>query len=571
MHSFKGFLFLFLVWLSFWCYFFVIFGVNFSLAQTSIPRSAAPERLEKRFKRPERPKSMFKKIFPKSREELSPKELNKIRFFLRGLFVKGSTVYSNKRFSRLDRKFRGKEISLKKVYEWRDRITAKYRNDGYILSQAVIVPQEISNGIVVIQIIEGYISDVMVSGEINGPKSFLSSYIKGVKEVRPLNAQDLERYLLFIDDLPGVSVQSVLSPSKKNDKSGATTLKLVLENKQYDTNIGFDNKGTKFNGPFQVSFGASENANLNLFEQIGINGVVTTQTDELLFISGLLRLPLTSEGTLLSISGSVSASEPGATLKDFQIVGDSKTFTYQLSHPFRRSRGENLRGTLTFTSKNSKTDILGALASEDRIRILSLGTSYDFIDRFKGLNLIGLTLHQGINIFDATEPGSPNLTRVNGKSNFTKLTGNSLRIQQLFPRFSLLGAMNWQYSFDNLLSSEEFGIGGAQFVRGYDSSEATGAQGLAFKLEFQYGLKIKFPYLKDIQGFAFYDRGNVWAKGADSGAENPVSLDSFGFGMRYNVTNSISGAIEVDFPMAGNVSSEGNKDPRMFFSLGARM
>ena len=47
-------------------------------------------------------------------------------------------------------------------------------------------------------------------------------------------------------------------------------------------------------------------------------------------------------------------------------------------------------------------------------------------------------------------------------------------------------------------------------------------------------------------------------------------LTSMGLGIRFNVTDSISGNFELDKPISNSVAAEGNKDPRAFFSLSKR-
>ena len=145
-------------------------------------------------------------------------------------------------------------------------------------------------------------------------------------------------------------------------------------------------------------------------------------------------LPNATEGTKLFISGSISKSEPGSSLKQFQVEGNSNTFTMRVSHPYIRSRGKNLNGYIGFTSRNSETDMLGSNITTDRLRILNMGMAYDFVDRFRGVNLISGDLFKGINFLNATGPGSSNLSRADGRSDFTKFSGEMLRLQQLSPR-----------------------------------------------------------------------------------------------------------------------------------------
>lgn len=538
-----------------------------SRAQT-VPSAAEPQRIDKRFEPPQVPGSVMEPEVPETKSYTPPADLKKIRFILKKINVKGSTVYSHNAFKRWQKRFIDKKVSLALVYRFAEKITTKYRNDGYLLSRAIVIPQKIKNGEVTIQIIEGYIGNLKIRGPVKGSKVFLKSYGKGLLRSSPLKAKDLERYLLLIDDLPGVSVESVLVPSK--DEPGASELVLTLKHKDMDANAGIDNRGSKFNGPIQMRGGANANSALGIYDRLGIQGILTSQPDELFFFNGFGEIPISSEGTKLFVSGSFSKSEPGSSLKQFEVEGDSSSFTLRVSHPFIRSRGENLKGYFGFTSRNSETDLLGSNITTDRLRILNMGMAYDFVDRYRGVNLFSVDLAKGIDFLDATGPGSANLSRADGRSDFTKLSGDMLRLQQLGLGWSFLTAFSWQYAFDSVLSSEEFGLGGSQFVRAYDPSEVTGDQGVALKLELQKGIKTDWSYLKSFQAYLYFDHGIVALRNTTAVQDDSSSLTSSGLGVRANINEWLSGYFEAGLPMSRDVGAEGNKDPRFFFSLNAR-
>ena len=537
-----------------------------SWAQT-VPSVAEPQRLDKRFEQPKVPGSVMEPEVPETKSYKPSKDLKKIRFILKEIVVKGSTVYSHNAFRRWQKRFIDKKVSLALIYRFAEKITTKYRNDGYLLSRAIVVPQNIKNGVVTIQIVEGYIGNLKIRGPVKGSKMFLKSYGKALLRSSPLKAKDLERYLLLIDDLPGVSVESVLVPSK--NEPGASELILTLKHKDMDSNAGIDNRGTKFNGPIQMRGATNANSVMGFYDRLGIQGVLTSNPDELLFFNGFGEMPVSSEGTKIFISGSFSKSQPGSTLKQFKVEGNSNTFTVRASHPFIRSRGKNLKGYLGFTSRNSKTDLLNENITDDRLRILKLGMAYDFVDRLRGVNLFSLGLSKGMNIMDASGPGSLKLSRADGRSDFTKLSGDILRLQELGPGWSLLTGVGWQYAFDSLLSSEEFGLGGPQYVRAYDPSEVTGDHGIAFKLELQKGVKTNWNYLKSLQSYLYFDHGTVALRNTTAVQDSSSSLTAVGLGMRGNINKWLSGYIEVGQPLSGDVSAEGNSDPRFFFSLNA--
>ena len=308
---------------------------------------------------------------------------------------------------------------------------------------------------------------------------------------------------------------------------------------------------------------------MGLYERIGIQGVVTKNPEELRFFSGFYEMPVSSEGTKIYFSGAFSNSQPGETLKAFDVKGDSATITLRATHPFIRSRSENLNAYLGFTRRDSTTEFLGDVDSKDKLRIANLGFSYDFVDKYRGVNLLSFNWSQGFEFLGASESGSLKLSRPEGKSAFTKFSGEALRLQQLSPSWVLLGAMSWQYSFEKLLASEEFGVGGSQFGRAFDSSEITGDHGIAFKLELQKTFQINKAYINEIQAYTFFDHGTVWNRLKTSTGSNKQDLNSIGLGFRFDLANHLSGYLELDKPLNRDVAAQGNKDTRMFFSLSA--
>jgi len=312
-------------------------------------KQAAPDRFIKSREKLLHPQSTIVPVEPDTLVPLHPEELKKVKFNLTRLVIQGATVFKKKQFFHLYKNFLRKNISLHHIYLIADAITKKYRNAGYILTKAIVPPQEITDGVVRLDIMEGFIDRVRVKGRLQGPKKLMNAYRKRLLRSRPL--QDLT---------------------------------LILDNKPFSAHAGVDNRGTKFNGPFQFFAGASENSQLGFYEKIGIQGVVTSNPEELYYFNLFYESPVSNEGTTFRLSGAFSQSKPGSSLEAFNVEGESHTFSFSLNHPFIRSRGENLRGQLGYTHRNTETDILGSLDSEDRLRILKLGMVYDYADRLQG-------------------------------------------------------------------------------------------------------------------------------------------------------------------------------------------
>ncbi len=549
---------------------------SFDVAQ-QIPATVEPGRIEDAFKEKAQPKSTFEPMIEEGEEMAPPAEARSVTFTLASIVVEGSTVYEPGDFLPLYEELVGTEISLADVYKVASAISAKYRSDGYILSRAIVPPQTIEGGQVKLQAVEGYINEVIIEGDIAGRESLLNAYAQNIVSARPLNAAQLERYLLLADDLPGVTAKAVLTPSV--EAPGASDLVLFIEHKHVDIAVGADNRGSKFAGPYQASLLIDLNSPFGLYDRTRGRAIVASQSEELRFLEITHDEILGSEGTRLILAYTISRSNPGSTLKPFKIESDNEKLVVLVSHPLIRSRSRNLsiRGQFDYISSESK--ILGTDLFSDRLRVLRVGASYDFIDDFRGINLIDAEFSQGLDILNESQPNiakntNANLSRLNGKTDFSKVNLEYSRLQYLSfitPGLNLLGSVIGQYAFSQLLSGEEFGVGGDEFGRAYDPSEITGDHGLSGKLELQWGQNVAyedFEVLAGYQLFVFYDLGAVWR----IDPFDRVSVASVGAGVRFNLWDNVSGLVEVAKPLTRDVAARGadGNEGRVFFNVGAR-
>lgn len=539
-------------------------------AQTLSP-GADPGRVEKRFEQPRQPRSVPEPEVPDVDRQLPPDQSDKVRFVLTGLEITGATVFTAGQLAAPHAGLIGREVSLTDMYRLADEITARYRNDGYILSKAIVPPQRISGGRVGIRIVEGYVNDVLIEGEANGRAGLFREMGERIKESRPLDNKVLERYSLLANDLPGVRAKAVLRPSQT--VPGASDVVFVIEHKYIDLNTSFDNRGTKTSGPREYTVGAGVNSLLGLYEKTSVNWVNTTEQKELRYLSVQHDEVLNAEGTKLTLSGNRSRGEPGETLRDLDLRSRNVTLSASLSHPIIRTRAENFSLSAGVTSRDSKSEQLGEISSNDHTRSIRIGGSYDFSDAWDGVTLFALDLYQGVEALGATRNDFGAKSRARGRSDFTKITFDLSRTQQIGGGFALVAAATGQYGATSMLSSEEFGYGGAQFGRAYDSSEITGDSGAAAKLELQYLDQAEEIGLKYYQPFVFYDfgvthdRDPVNQKATRTGA-------SAGVGLRFGLTDYFSGSVELDLPLtrqvsASQTSGEG-EDARLFFNITAR-
>ncbi len=551
-----------------------------STGAQELPPSLDPGRIDERFEPPLAPESVPEVDLPAPEQAPPPDEAERVRFTLERLVFEGNTVLSDQELRPLYAPLLGTEVTLARLYELRDAITAAYRARGYLLSQAVIPAQRISGGQVRIVIIEGFVDRVTFDGDaVTDHRGLLDELAAKIVASRPLEQKVLERYVLLINDLHGVRARSVLRPA--DGVSGGAVLAVVVEKSPLDGRLRIDNRGSAAIGPYQGDAAFGINNQFGLFERLSVRGIVTSEVKELRYLDVRNSMVVNSEGTEVTVGGRFSFSDPGSEVEQFEIESFNGTLTLGVSHPFIRSRSESLYGSASFTYRHSSTDAAGSLLTLDKLRVLKIGGTYDFADRFQGSNIIELELARGLDIFGASEEGSANLTRSGGQVDFTKVTFGARRNQPLSEEVQLVFATEGQYSPDELLSSEEFGLGGRTFGRAYDSSEITGDIGLVGRIEAQYTLDgselasligvaaENLSWLNTGQVYAFADGGAVrnYEAGTRHGWQN---LSSLGAGLRMAVADRFSVDLQMARPMSRDTSVNGNRDLRWFFSLTGR-
>lgn len=506
----------------------------------------------------------------------APPGAEKVNFTLRELRLEGATVYGENELRAVYGDALGHPITLSDLYGIANELTRKYRNDGYVLTQVVVPPQTIDGGVARLRVVEGFVDRVEVRGDTSG-----MDYIRGLAGQiktggQAVNIRQMERSLLLINDLPGVKARSVLSPSKR--QPGAADLLIIVERKPYDAMIGVDNFGTKYLGPLQATAAGSLNSFFGVNDKITAQYVTTPDHDlnnELHYFGFAYEQPVWQRGTTLEIFNNYTFTDPGHTLAQFDVHGKSTMMGARLKHPFVRTRNMSLYGRAGFDMRNVNSSNNIEPRREDTIRAARFGGRFEILDTIFGaaataFNILDGQISRGLDIWGATNDDDPNVSRPAADATFTKLEFEYQRLQRFSPQVNILMGLTGQVSDGPLYASEEFGVGGQSYGRGYDPSEILGDDGIAGKFELQWNEPYEMSLLDSYQLYGFYDIGHIWNDDAATPSQNEETAASTGFGIRATFDPATSAGMTMTFPLNRDVQTMGDEDPRFFFNLSHR-
>lgn len=496
-----------------------------------------------------------------------------MKFVLHRVVLNGASAMSETALSSAWSGYIEKEISVATLYEIVTAITSEYAQAGYALSFALLPEQDVTDGVVKISVVEGYVDDVAVNGGGNGTGTLslnkqIQYQIEKIKASRPLKTVDLERALLLLNDLPGVKAHAVFSASKS--ASGASVLTLNVERDRVQGMADVNNRMSEDLGSWRAGGSMTLNGVVTGTDALTLTAYSALDTDGFVFGAGRFEQRLSGDGLTLSVSGSYSKDLPlKGLLKAVDFEGRDESGAIGLSYPLLRSRPENLTADISFSMNNTNTETLGVPLTEDKVRVLEASLTYDFYGNDGSVNLIRGTLTKGLDVFGATDDSSLLKSRANGSATFLNLGLYASRVQPLVGRFSLYGGVQAQAALDSpLLAVRECAYGGASFGRAYDAGSLSGDHCVEGLAEVRYDqMMMGFG----VQIYSYADGAYVQQKGTlEVGEKRSESAASAGGGVRVFVNEAINLNVEVGVPLNKEFTKGGQGDTRAFVSAAAR-
>jgi hemolysin activation/secretion protein len=523
-----------------------------------IPPSAQPGRERERFVEPSAPRAQPGGDGISLPSTVAPAGAASIMLTVGRVVITGATVYSDADFAPLYADLIGGEVSLAAIYDLARRITVKYGAAGYVLSRAVVPPQNFSRrgAVVRIQVVEGYVDNVVWPEKLTRYRDFFTDYANRIVADRPANIRTLERYLLLANDLPGLKFATTLKPSPTNPN--ASTLIVEVTEKPIDAAARIDNRGTQARGPWQyLTSGTLNNTVARAHEAFTVTYAGTFQVEELQFILFGYRQVLNSEGLTFFANASYGIGTPGTDLlRSLDYRTRSAVLEAGLSYPVIRTRETNLTLTGLGFVTNDYSYEFGDLFTRDRIRGARLKGDADWADRWLGVNQVNVTFSQGINGLGSTDNPDPanNLlpqpSTNAGRVDFSKIEGTISRTQPLPWNFSAFLAAYGQYAFTPLLVSEQCSYGGRFFGRAFDPSQLLGDHCWSVLGEVRYDIATALKQLTKLQLYAYADHGQTYNIDPAAGTPSFQHGTSAGGGVRvewdhlYSADLSIAKAVE---------------------------
>lgn len=481
---------------------------------------------------------------------------------LKTVQIEGGTLYLLNELAEVFKPLIGHEPSLADLIEATRTITRRYQNDGYLLSYAFLPQQTFDGGVARVVLVEGYVRDVEVQGDIGRVKGLIDRLAAKIQAERPLTRKTFERYTTLMTRIPGVTLQAQVPPPGTTD--GATTLLAQASRKPFTSTLSTteDNR----NGT-QALLGVSSNSQTSMGEQLTLSGLFPPGKDHEHYYRLDYSQFLDDEGTQLSLSASRYRADPGTNVRlnnglELKPHRENDRYSIGFSLPLIAASNELLTAGARLYAVNDKTryNVIGyPLSVEERtdVRALAFESDWRKADA-RQLRILSGGVYQGLDSMGAhTNNSAIDL-------NFLRLRLSGVQSDKFFDNWQgvLSGALYW--SDDTLPDSERAVFGGQNFGRGYPDDQASGDKGWGVAYEINYSFNRDGNWVRILQPYVVLDRSRSWFNQLPVQAN---SLSSAAVGLRFGDAKYYNIALEAAKPMSDEALDTFNRRPRYSVSF----
>jgi hemolysin activation/secretion protein len=412
--------------------------------------------------------------------------------------VEGSTVFSDAELMAMTAAYENRSVSLEELHALRHALSQAYVERGYVSSGVVIPDQSVTGGVVVLQAIEGDLTEIAVQGNHRFREEAIAKRVAHHVD-EPLDINDLRTTLEVLREDPLVErIDAQLLPG---EAPGQSYLRLgITERPPLEIEVAASNDRPTSVGEDRATIGIAYR---------GLIGNGDVLSGRFGFTDGVednqlgYRVPLTAGGVLFDVQLSDQQTDiVEEPFRAIDIESRLKSASFTASYPFINDYASKLTGILGFEHKHSESTLLdlpfsfspGDVDGRAQGSAISAGMEWTRRQPTRAWSARG-TMQIGVDALDATvNPSGPD-------SEFVTLLGQVQFLQTFADGSRLLARGLVQLAHDPLLAMYKLPVGGRYTVRGYRENQFVRDNGTVVSVEYQ------LPVAVDEAG---RPRGNVY-------------------------------------------------------------
>jgi len=455
--------------------------------------------------------------------------------------------------------FIGQPVTMSSLDQLTSAVVKYYREHDRPIVNVFTPQQNITNGYVQVVVVEGRVGEVQASGAHWFSNDDLRQDLR-LHAGDPISGQVLREDLDWANRNPFRQSDLVFAPG---DGPGLTDITLKTADRfPVRFFAGYDDAGNEYTGDYRYFTGFNYGDLFGLGQQISYQ--YSTAEDSNLFTahsgSWVIPLPWRNLLTIYGSYGESSANVPG-TGGIFHTSGTSWQASLRYEVPLRAPANltHSLVAGVDFKESNNNLAFGGVPIESNTpadVAQFVLGYQAAYNDPYGSTSgsIMGYLSPGGLTSADTSD--AYQMQRYGAKPYYEYGQLNLQRITKLPWNFTLTERGELQLADQNLMPSEQIGLGGYDTVRGYDEREADGDSGFFVSSElaapaFSLGNLVGIAQAEDkFQLLGFVDYGGTSLHSPGPNDTNPnANLLGIGPGVRYEISPYMSFRFDYGFQL----------------------
>lgn len=487
------------------------------------------------------------------------------RFSIKNFVLEGNTILTERETAALLTPYTGINRDFGHIQMAVESLENAYRSLGYTMVAVTLPEQELTQGTVLLKVIEPRIKTIKIEGNLYRTDENIRASLPNLKTGTSPKLAIISENIRTVNENPAKKVTLEFKAQTKPEELEA--LLQVKDEKAWKVALTGDNTGNRQSGYYRTGL-MLQHANLWNLDHVAVLQYSTSpdHADKVSIISGSYRIPLYSIADTIDLFGGYSDVDNGNS----QISGTDLSMS-----------GKGIVSGLRY---NWTLPRMGGYEHK-----LSLGMDYRLYDNTVTVRGVAGDISPDVvaHPFNITYGANWNSERlsVDGslgvvhnepwggqgqQEDFRKVRSGAAADYWIF-RYSFNSTLragadwlfrvsgNGQYTPDRLISGEQFGLGGANSIRGYAEREESYDAGFSGSVELyspDLATMFKVPYVQ-LRLLGFFDGGYGYnlRPQLESSEQKDHSLASVGTGARLGIGDFFSFSIDWGYALNRSLST----------------
>jgi hemolysin activation/secretion protein len=475
------------------------------------------------------------------------------KFEIRRYVLEGNTLLSQDAADRVLAPYVGPSKDFGDVQRALEALQGAYQSIGYGGVEIRLPEQELERGEVRFVVIEVKVGKVTIEGNQHFKAANIRRSVPALREGTTPNSREIAESIRLANENPSKQSAVLLRGSEREDLVDATIRVTDIDPERWSMTL--DNTGNENTGRGRLGI-AYQHANLFDRDHVLTAQFITSPTKikEVSVYGVGYKIPLYARGDSVEFVAGYSNVDSGTVQDLFLVSGQGSIFgaRYNQALPKWRELEHKLVYGLDYRAYQNQVapeGTPGSLVPDATVHPFSL--TYNASLRSTGQDL-SFYANFTQNIPGGTDGQDEDFKKLGarfgvGSAGYRLFRGGFNYVRVVKADWQFRANFNSQYTDDALIAPEQFGLGGADSVRGFNERYVANDKGYRTTLE------MYTPDVAKSVGFgegrlrflAFYDTGALRRNYTQPNEQEAVNLDSGGLGVRLNYRTNLTARLDV--------------------------